>query len=444
MGTALITDLYELNMAASYLRRGMTEPATFSLFVRGLPPSRGFLVAAGLADCLEYLENLAFGEEDLAYLAQVGFAEEDLEALHSLRFTGEVHAIEEGRVVFAGEPLLEVTAPLPEAQLVETFLLNQVTFQTAIATKAARCRLGAGPIELVDFALRRTQGTDAGRGVARSSAIAGFVATSNVEAARRYGLTPSGTMAHSYIEAFDEEAAAFGAFAEDFPTRTTFLVDTYDTLEGVRRAIATIKERELSEHLGIRLDSGDLAHLATESRRILDAAGLHEVRIFVSGGLDEFDLEALARSGAPIDAAGVGTRMGVSADAPYLDTVYKLVAVGERPVMKLSTGKATLPGKKQVWRRRPIEGDVLATREEPGPKGAEPLLVPVLVGGVRTGPPDTIEGARARLLADVEALGEEVLDLRRPTTPPVVVSERLRALNAQVAAALRAASDEAR
>ena len=432
-------------MTASYLRRDMTEEATFSLFVRDLPPSRGFLVAAGLEDCLDYLETLAFEPEDLAGLRAHGFGAADVERFAALRFTGDVHAVPEGRVVLADEPLLEITAPLPEAQLVETYLLNQVTFQTAVATKALRCRLAAGGVPLIDFALRRTQGTDAGRGVARSSAIAGFAATSNVEAARRYGLAAAGTMAHSYVQAFPSEVEALRAFLEDFPDRATLLVDTYDTLEGVRRAVALLEElRRTRQGLGqvaIRIDSGDLVSLARKSRVILDEAGLRDVGIFVSGGLDEYDLEAMRLAGAPIDGAGIGTRMGVSADAPYLDTVYKLVSVGPRPVVKLSSGKATLPGPKQVWRRRPIREDLLDVRADapPGarPPDAEPLLVPVMRAGARIAQAGTIEAARRHLERDVADLPPGALDLRRPVPPRVVVSERLRALGDAVAAEAR-------
>lgn len=433
MGRALVTDLYEVNMAASYLRRGMVEPATFSLFVRKLPPGRGFLVAAGLEDCLAYLEDLSFADEDLAWLSAHGFDDATAEALASMRFTGDVHAVAEGRVILPGEPILEVTAPLPEAQLAETFLLNQVSFQTALATKATRCRLGAAHIDVVDFSLRRTQGIEAGMAVARLSAMAGFTATSNVEAARRFGLVAAGTMAHSYVEAFPGEAEAFRAFAEDVPGRMTFLVDTYDTLDGVRTAIDVIRELGLTEQLAIRLDSGDLDELARQARRILDDAGLPHVGIFVSGGLDELDLERFARKGVPVDAAGVGTRMGVSADAPFLDSAYKLVEVGDRPVLKLSTGKATLPGRKQVWRRAPIGEDVLATRDEPGPRGAEPLLVPAMRDGVRVGPPDTLDAARARLAADLEQLPPAARDLREPVPPRVRISDELEALTAAVA-----------
>jgi nicotinate phosphoribosyltransferase len=434
MGRALVTDLYELHMAASYLRRGMAAPATFSLFVRRLPPDRGFLVAAGVEDCLEQLGSFAFTTADLDWLRGHGFDDVDVEHLAQLRFTGDVHAVPEGRVVVANEPLVEVTAPIAEAQLIETLLLNQLTYQTAIATKATRCRLAAPGIDLVDFALRRTHGAEAGLAVARVSALAGFVATSNVEAARRFGLTASGTMAHSYIEAFPSEAEAFRAFARDRRGAMTFLVDTYDTVGGVAAAIEVIHELGLGDHAAVRLDSGDLAALAHQTRRQLDRAGLSRVRIFASGGLDEHELDRLRAEGAPVDAAGVGTSLGVSEGAPALDTVYKLVAYDDRPVLKLSPGKATLPGPKQVWRGPAGSPDVVATRDEPGPDGYEPLLVPVMVAGRRLGPPDTIAAARDRLDRDLAALPTAATRLRDPQAPVARVSELLQALTDEIAA----------
>ena len=351
MRGVLSLDLYELTMATSYLRRGMTGPATFSLFARKLPAQRGFLVSAGLADCLDYLESFRFTADEVGYVGDLlGLTAADQRRLRRLRFTGDVWAVPEGRIVTENEPLLEVTAPIAEAQLVETTLLNFMTFQTAVASKAARCRIAAPRAQLVDFSLRRTQSLQAGLQVARVTAIAGFDATSNVAAARAFGLTASGTMAHSYIEAFPHERDAFAAFAQDFPQRTTFLVDTYDTLDGVRTAAELIAQFGLGPASGIRLDSGDLGWLAVQSRAILDAAGLPQVRIMASGGLDEYALHDLVRAGAPIDGYGVGTKIGVAADAPYLDTAYKLVQYGERPVFKLSPGKATLPGRKQVFR----------------------------------------------------------------------------------------------
>jgi nicotinate phosphoribosyltransferase len=383
MSRALLLDLYELNMAASYLKRGMTSPATFSLFVRNLPTRWGFLVACGLERCLEYLDSFRFEDEDLEYLrSTVGYDGDTVGAFRDLRFTGDVRAVPEGRVVFADEPLLEVTAPLPEAQLVETYLLNQVSYQTAVASKAARCRLAAPEASMVDFSMRRVHGGEASLGVARATAIAGFTATSNVEAARILGLRATGTMAHSYVEAFATEVDAFRAFAEDFPDRVVLLVDTYDTARGVGKAIEIAREMagRGGTLAGIRLDSGDLGALAKEARRALDEAGLHRVQVLASGGLDEDRIAELAAAGAPIDAYGVGTKIGVAEDAPALDTVYKLVEYGGEPVAKLSQAKETLPGPKQVW-RLPDGPDLIGLAGENGPPGAEPLLTPVVRGG---------------------------------------------------------------
>jgi nicotinate phosphoribosyltransferase len=406
MGRALLTDLYELNMAASYLRRGMTAPATFSLFVRNLPPRWGFLVACGLDRCLDYLESLRFQEEDLDYLrVELGYTDEDLDAFRDLRFTGEVRAIPEGRLVFPDEPLLEVTAPLPEAQLVETYLLNQVSYQTAVASKAARCRLAAPEAIMVDFSMRRVHGTEASLGVARATAIAGFAATSNVEAARVLGLQATGTMAHSYVEAFPTEIEAFRAFAQDFPDRVVLLVDTYDTHRGIEKAIEVARElgAQGGRLAGIRLDSGDLASLAKEARRALDEAGLTDVQVLASGGLDEDAIAALTEAGAPIDAYGVGTKIGVAEDAPALDTVYKLVQYDGEPVAKLSAAKATLPGPKQVWRLPDMAGDVIGLATEDGPGDGEPALVPALAGGRRL-VDSSLDAAVARFASELEAL----------------------------------------
>ena len=424
MAGGLLTDLYELNMAASYLHRDMDEPATFSLFVRRLPPGRGFLVTAGLEPCLDFLERFGFEDDELAYLRdELGFEADVLEAFHELSFTGDVWAVPEGRIVYADEPMLEITAPIAVAQLVETYLLNQISFQTTIASKAARCRIAAQGRDLVDFSFRRTQGTDAAMAVARTTAMVGFVATSNVEAARRYGLRAAGTMAHSYIESFPSEVEAFRAFARDFPTRTTFLVDTYDTPNGVRNAIEVIRELGLEDSLGVRLDSGDLDGLSREARALLDGAGLPHVRIFASGGLDEHDIDRLVSAGAPIDAFGIGTRMGVSADAPYLDSVYKLVEYDGRPVLKLSEAKATEPGRKQVYRG--VDGDIVALRDEPAPDGCQPLLVQAMQSGERTGPPQTLDTARRLFEADLEHLPEPARRICDPESPEVRFSDAL-------------------
>ena len=438
MPGALLTDLYELNMAASYLHRGMTADATFSLFVRKLPASRGFLVAAGVDECLRWLEKYSFETSELEYLARLGFDHETLRSFESLRFTGDVWAVPEGRIVVANEPILEVTAPIAEAQLVETYLLNQVTFQTTLASKAARCRIAAsGRFDLVDFGFRRTQGIEAGLALARLSAMVGFAATSNVEAARRYSLVPAGTMAHSYIEAYPRELDAFYAFAEDLPQRTTFLVDTYDTIAGVEHAIEVIRHLGIEGQSGIRLDSGDLAELACESRRILDRAGLTQVRIFASGGLDEHDLARFATGGAPIDAVGVGTRMGVSADAPYLDSAYKLVVYDGRPVLKLSAAKVTLPGAKQVFRLPGLQ-DSIGLREEHAPPGAERLLEPAMRDGRILAGDEPLEQARRRFESDLAQLPSSATSLEDPRAPMVAVTPALRSLSDEVRSRLNA------
>ena len=444
ISSGLLTDAYELTMAGSYLHRNMTAPAIFSLFVRQLPPNRGFLVLAGVDEACRFLEGFGYSEGDIAHLERtLGLAPEVLEALRQLRFTGEVWSAPEGSVITSDEPLIEVTAPLPEAQLVETALLNLMTFQTTIASKAARCRLAAGDRGLVDFSFRRTQGLESGLLVARSAVIAGFDATSNVAAARRYDLQATGTMAHSYVQAFPRELDAFRAFASEYPDRSTFLVDTYDTLEGVRSAIQVMGELGLHGALAIRLDSGDLGALARGSRRLLDDAGRPEVRILASGGLDEGEIERLLAADAPIDVFGVGTKMGVSADAPYLDTVYKLVAYDGRPVMKLSTGKRTLPGAKQVFRLAggSLTDDVVGLRDEPAPDGHAPLLRCVMRGGRRTepsGPGETVAVARARFADDLAHLPDRCRRLVDPEPLAASLSPRLTRLAAEVARELSA------
>jgi nicotinate phosphoribosyltransferase len=348
--------------------------------------------------------------------------------LLGMRFTGEVWAVPEGRIVFPGEPLLEVTAPLPQAQLVETYLLNQLTYQTAQATKAARCVIAASGKPVVDFGLRRTHGVEAGMRAARAGAIVGFAGTSNVAAAAAYGIPAVGTMAHSFIEAFPNEAAAFRTFARNTSGPVTLLVDTYDTERGVRIAAEVL--RELTDHrgFGVRLDSGDLRVVAMDARRVLDAAGLRTARIVVSGGLDEYGIDDLVTAGTPIDLFAVGTKVGTSADAPYLDSAYKLVEYAGRPVMKLSAGKVTAPSRKQVFRRSG-DVDVLALREEECPPGAEPLLEQVMANGERVSPArsssDTVTTARQRFTADLTAVPEDVRRIRQPATLTPHSSPRL-------------------
>ncbi|MGH2680766.1 MAG: nicotinate phosphoribosyltransferase [Actinomycetota bacterium] len=436
MPGGLSTDLYELNMAASYLRRGMDGPATFSLYVRDMPKQRGFLVAAGLDDCLRFLESFAIREEELDYLDTIGFDRRAIDDFRDVRFDGEVWAVPEGRIVHAKEPILEVTAPIAQAQLVEAVLLNQVTLHTTLTSKAARYVIAAEGQMLVDFAFRRAHGVEAARAAARGSAIAGFRATSNVEAAAELGLEVTGTMAHSFITAFDDEQEAFRAFAEDHPNRTTFLVDTYDTLAGVRNAIEVIRELDPPGEVGVRLDSGDLDRLSRESRRLLDHAGLGRAKIFASGGLDEHEVAELVRAGAPVDAFGIGTQLGVSADAPYIDAVYKLVEFDGRPVLKLSPAKATAPGRKQVW-RGPSE-DVIGLRDEaaPGPNH-EPLLEAVMRAGRRLGPAPTIEEMHTRFERDLQSLPVKAARLTHPEHVVAHRSAALAALTVETAEAAR-------
>src|SRR3954451_1734371 len=374
---ALLVDLYELTMSASYLARGLTDEAIFELFPRRLPPQRDWLLAAGLGPTLELLRELRYGEREIAYLRSLDmFDDEFLDYLAGFRFTGDVEAIPEGTATFANEPLLRVTAPLIEAQLVETLLLNQINFQTMIATKAARIVLAAGGGEpgagecVVDFSPRRDHGADAAMKVARSAAVAGCGGTSNVAAAMRYGLRPVGTMAHSYVLAFDTEPQAFRCFIESFPEGTVMLVDTYDSLQGVRNAIAAARDAGVTLS-GIRLDSGDLGALSRDARKLLDEAEMRKARIAVSGDLNEGRIAELVASGAPIDLWGVGTDLGTDRDSPVVNGVYKLVARrrdGEwHGVWKRSANKATVPGAKQVYRSYAggeMRGDVIAAADE--------------------------------------------------------------------------------
>src|SRR6266851_3410259 len=318
MSRALLVDLYELTMAASYHAEGMNGASSFELFIRELPPVRNYLVACGLEGALEYLSNLRFTKDDLAYLQTLGiFQPSFLDYLRDLRFTGDVWAVAEGEVVFPNEPVLRVTGPLIEAQIVETFLLNCINFSTAVASKAARVATVCGSRSFVDFSARRDHGADAALLAARAAYIGGASATSNVLAGRTFGLPLSGTMAHSYVLAFPDEAAAFRAFARRFPTGAVLLIDTFDTLQGARTAAAVAKEFAAEGVIvrGVRIDSGDLAALAVQVRAILDEAGHPGIEIFASGDLDEYRIAALLGAGAPIDGFGVGTQLGTSGDA---------------------------------------------------------------------------------------------------------------------------------
>lgn len=413
--SGLLVDLYQLTMGESYVREGYADrEATFSLFFRTLPSGWGYALAAGLESALRYLEALRYEEADLAFLEGTGrFSSAFLDRLSAFRFSGTLRALPEGTPVFPNEPLLEVTAPLLEAQIAETMVLNEVHLQTLIASKAVRSVEAAGGARLVDFALRRTHGGEAGLKVARASYLAGFDATSDVLAGRVYGIPIAGTMAHSYIEAFGDETEAFRAFARAYPDDAILLVDTYDTIEGTRRAIAVARELAAAGHRlrGVRLDSGDLLTLSREVRALLDEAGLREAMVFASGGLDERGIAELRAAGAPIGGFGVGTKMGVSADAPFLDMVYKLVELEGRPVLKLSEGKATLPGRKQVW--RVSEGGV-AVQDILGLEGGDADGEPLLVEVMRDGSPvwdEPLAACRDRARLAREALPEGVRSL---------------------------------
>jgi len=433
----LLTDLYELTMAQSYFREGRNDLATFDLFVRHLPPRRSFLVSAGLDTALDYLERLHFPEEGIAYLRSLGLFDDDFLAyLREFRFTGDVRAIPEGEVFFPPEPLLQITAPRIEGQIVETFLLNQLNLQTMIASKAARVVLAARGRPVVDFSPRRDHGTDAAMKVARSSYLAGCVGTSNVLAGMVYGIPVYGTMAHSYVMSFDDELEAFRAYARQFPDRCILLIDTYDTVQGARNAVVVAQELRARGHRlrGVRIDSGDLADLSRKVRAVLDEAGFPDVQIFASGDLNEDRIAELLDAGAPIDAFGVGTEMGVSYDAPALGGVYKLVEDTSGYRIKRSTGKVTLPGRKQVWRivrESRMAGDVIALADEPPPPDASPLLVEVMRGGRRIHH-ETLLDARRRFQERLGILPEEVQRLDGGQYP-VSYSQKLAALVRQMA-----------
>jgi nicotinate phosphoribosyltransferase len=425
----LFTDLYELTMAQAYHAEHMDQVAVFELAFRQMPANRNYVVVNGLTDVLDFLTDFEFSSGDVEYLRRRGeFSPDFLSRLERLRFTGDVYAIPEGMLVFPNEPLVQVVAPILEAQLMETFILNQVHFQSLAATKAARVVTAAKGRIVVDFGSRRAHGTDAALKVARATYLAGGNGTSNVLAGKLYGIPVFGTMAHSYIQAHEDELASFCAFASLYP-ETTLLVDTYDTLEGVRKVI------ELSRKLGerfrvraVRLDSGDLANLAVGTRKMLDEAGLRKVKIFASSGLDEYKVQALVESGAPIDAFGVGTKLAVMADAPELDMAYKLVEYAGTGRLKLSSRKVLYPGRKQVFRRVENEGmvrDVIGRSDEQLP--GEPLLQPLIKDG-RPAVRIDLNESRRRLHREMERLPEPMRGLTSSPAPyPVAISERLQA-----------------
>ncbi|MFN2420600.1 MAG: nicotinate phosphoribosyltransferase [Gemmatimonadota bacterium] len=434
---ALFTDLYELKMLRAYREEGMDEEAVFDLYFRGLPESRNYLLACGLDDALHYLETVRFGPDDLEYLATTGqFDHTFLSWLESFRFSGDVWAVPEGTPVFADEPLLEVVAPIGQAQLAETFLMNQVHFQTAVASKAARVVHAARGIPVVDFGLRRYHGTDAGMKAARAFHVAGVASTSNVLAGAVYGMPIAGTMAHSYVQAFDEEIDSFRAFARLYP-ETILLVDTYDTIEGVEKVVELARELGGDFRVsGVRIDSGDLIELTFRAREILDRAGLDRVGIFLSGGLDEHKVARIVGAGTPVVGFGVGTRMGVAPDAPALDIAYKLVEYGGEGRLKLSPGKPILPGRKQVFRLEEKGGavrDLLARHDEE--HDGEPLLIRVMKGGERSeAGREALDQARVRAKREIGRLPERVRAIE-PADPAytIEISQALRASQRAVA-----------
>jgi nicotinate phosphoribosyltransferase len=433
----LLTDLYQLTMAQSYFREQRMESATFSLFIRSYPPNRGYFVSAGLRDVLEYLEDFAFDAPGLDYLASRKlFSDDFLHYLADLRFTGNVWAIPEGRVFFKDEPIVEITAPIIQAQIIETFIINQIHLQSLIATKASRCVHAAGGRSVVDFALRRTHGTDAGMKVARASYLAGCSGTSNVLAGSRYGIPIVGTMAHSFVMSFDREIDAFRAYAASFPDSAILLIDTYDTIAGARNAVRVAKEMagRGKKLIGVRIDSGDLAAQAREVRKILAEAGFADCKIIGSGGLDEYELAELALAKAPFDSYGVGTKMGISADAPWTDISYKLVDYQDRPVLKLSTGKVSWPGKKQVFRFRDSKGelqrDLIGLRDEKLP--GESLLEEVMRNGRLSKTYPSLTEIRRVFEADFASLHENVKAIRDPSEYSVEFSPGLRALRDEI------------
>ena len=431
----LFTDLYQLTMLQAYFREEMREPAVFDLFVRRLR-HRNYLVACGLETVLDFLETLRFTDDELDYLADQDTFEDDfLDYLAGFRFTGDVYAMPEGTPVFPDEPILEVVAPIGEAQLVETYLLNQITFQTGLASKAARvvhaAQRDGTDRAVADFGMRRMHGTDAAMKAARACYIAGVDSTSNVLAGQTYGLPVTGTMAHSYIEAHDREVDAFKRFAELYP-ETTLLVDTYDMLDGVRKVIDLAEEwGDAFRVQALRLDSGDLAALAHQARQLLDDAGLEDVQLFASSGLDEHKITDLLDRGAPIDGFGVGTRMGTMADQPYLDSAYKLAGYAGTPRMKLSKAKSNLPGRKQVTRQfaeGTADQDVIAAHDEV--VDGEPLLQCVMKDGARTdaGQPRSLDAVRAHAAEQQDRLPDRLRALSDAHPPyAVTLSDQLAA-----------------
>jgi len=432
---SLLTDLYELSMGAGYFKSKRQELATFDLFIGKFPKNRSYFVFAGLEQTLLFLKNMRFSVEQIDYLREQGFKEDYLNYLGSFKFSGDVWAVPEGTIVFPNEPLIRLTAPIIEAQLVESFLLNTINIQTMITTKASRVVRAACGRPVIEFGLRRTQGLDAGMKAARCSYIAGCDGTSNVLAGMKYGIPIFGTMAHSFVMFFDREIEAFRAFAETFPDKSLLLIDTFDDIAGAKTAAIVAKELEKTGHKlnAVRIDSGDLVETSQKVRKLLDGKELDYVKIFASGDLDEYKIEELLNKGAKIDAFGVGTRMSTSEDSPYIEVIYKLCEKMDKrgkfkPMMKLSKGKATLPGKKQVFRVKDKKGnffkDIIALHNEDCQ--GEPLLNIVMEKGELVYNLPTLAEIRENALENLSRLPDRYRRLKQRRSYRVEISPLLK------------------
>jgi nicotinate phosphoribosyltransferase len=434
--SVLLTDLYMLTMLEGLFREGMDGTASYELFVRDLPPDRGFLLAAGLEQALQYLEGAHFTEEDVDWLRHCGhFSPKFVDHLATWRFAGDVDAIPEGTVFFPNEPILRVTAPISQAQFVESRLINLLHLQTVIASKAARCRLAAPGKMLVDFGLRHAHGAEAGLMSARASYIAGFNGTATVLAGKLFDIPVYGTMAHAYVQAHDTESAAFESFARAQPDNVVLLIDTYDTEQGAKEAVAVaslLRQSGIAVK-AVRIDSGDLAEHAVKVRRILDEGGLKKTEIFSSGNLDEYTLRDLLNRGAPIDGFGVGTRLDTSSDAPYLECVYKLVEYEGQPRRKRSENKVSWPGRKQVYRQFHKNGsmhsDIITVEGDNQP--GEPLIEPVMRAGRRLRPPESLSSLRERAKQQLNALPPHLRTLQAQPAFQAGISPALHRLAAR-------------
>jgi nicotinate phosphoribosyltransferase len=433
---SMLTDLYEFTMAQSYLENNMQNLiATFEVFIRRLPKNYSYFVVMGVEDTVDKILSLHFSNEDLKYLSRIGFSKDFLNYLRNVKFKGEIKAVREGTIVFPNEPIMQITAPIIQAQILESFVLNTINLQTTLATKASRVINAAKGIPVIEFGLRRSQGKDASLAAAKCSYAAGAIGTSNVLAGKLYNIPVFGTMAHSFVEAFENEEEAFNAFARTFPEKTTILVDTYDTIEATKKAIKIAKELEKKNYklIAIRIDSGDLVELSKECRKLLDNAGLGYVKIMLSGDLDEYKIQELIEKGAKVDFFGVGTRMSTSSDSPYVDVVYKLVELEKngkrRAIVKLSPEKVTLPFKKQVYRRinedEIFESDIIA--EENEKLEGIPLLSTVVKNGRRIREREKLEQTRNYIKRQIDSLPEEIKRIREPATYKVEVSDFLKA-----------------